>query len=886
MKKMMLVDGNSILNRAFYGLSGEKLLITSNGSYTNAVLGFLNILFKYLAEEKPEYLCVAFDLKAPTFRHKEFDGYKAKRKPMPMELVSQIPLIKEVLDAMLIAREEVEGFEADDIIGTWANIAEHNDLEAVIVTGDRDSYQLITKTTRVKLPRTKGGKTETDEYGFLRIMEEYNIEPKQFIDLKGLMGDSSDNIPGVAGVGEKTALKLIQEYQNLETIYDNIESIKETLKTKLKTDKEMAFLSRKLATINKEVPIERTLQDLLRKDFDPEILTPVLNRLEFKSIIQKLGLENINQSPKVELPKITTRWLLSVDEIENELNGLSLGDKISIAYMQKNVDKGPEVIVLHTNRCAYILEQHAFKITIFKQLTKLSKKGIKIIGHDVKELYVWLAQHGIFDAIFTFDTMLASYILDSNDGKYNLSRIAAEYIGMQCTDLDVLLKEDKKGRAVSMNEIGELLATSASIIDLLYEELQRRLDESDQNELYFQMELPLIQTLAEMECYGFRVDTNELKRISTNMEQKIEQLSAEIYKLSGEEFNLNSTKQLGTILFEKLQLKSGKKTKTGYSTDVEVLEKLQGDHPIIEKIMEYRQYVKLKSTYADGLLNLVNQGTGRIHSKFQQTIASTGRISSIEPNLQNIPIKMEIGREIRKAFIPENENYLLVDADYSQVELRVLAHITNDENMLEAFKNGEDIHTMTASKVFGVPICDVTPLLRSRAKAVNFGIVYGIGEYSLAKDIGISRKEARQYIDGYLDQYPKVREYMKNIIELAKKEGYVRTIANRRRNIPEISSSNFNVRSFGERLALNTPIQGTAADIIKIAMVRVRDLLRKGNYKSKLILQVHDELIVETLKSELEDVEKILRESMEQAIKLSVPLTVELRTGKSWYETK
>lgn len=894
--KLMIIDGNSILNRAFYGLQGPRLLSTSDGLYTNAVFGFINILYKYMEEEKPQHICVAFDLKAPTFRHKEFEGYKAKRKGMPDELAVQVPVIKQVLDAMNIKRLEYEGFEADDIIGYISYCAEKKGMEVVIVTGDRDSFQLASATTRIKLPVTRGGKTETEEYDYDRIVEKYGVTPTQFIDVKGLMGDQSDNIPGVPGIGEKTALDLIKKFGSIETIYENMDQVdKNSVREKLTANRELAYLSKRLATICRDMPELCAIDELERVEPDRELLYELFKRLEFKSFIEKFKL---NQ-PSASTPKTATKTVESISTLEDlrRIGGEILRTKeVSVYYLIDRLDSftfrlAGAAFTWGGDRSAYLgLGGPIAEEDFLKEFKALLEDGsVKIYGHDVKNLIVYLKNRKVALKGISFDTMLAAYILDSARETYTVSELAREYL-----DADMESVEDMAGkgknhvfyRDMSSEKIAATAVAHSEAIFNLRGILEEKLGANAQLDLYYKIELPLVEVLAGMEYWGFKVDVGELRTFSAELEEKIQVLTEKICRIAGSEFNINSTKQLGAVLFEQLSLPVVKKTKTGYSTDAEVLEQLASMHEIIPSILEYRQLVKLKSTYAEGLLQVINPETGKIHSSFNQTVTVTGRISSTEPNLQNIPIKLEMGRKIRKLFVPSNEEYILLDADYSQIELRVLAHITGDHNMVSAFINNEDIHTTTASQVFGVAKTEVTPLMRSRAKAVNFGIVYGIGDFSLSKDIGVTRKEARKYIDEYLNKYPNVRQYMHDIVEEGKRKGFVTTLFNRRRYLPELKSSNFNIRGFGERIAMNTPIQGSAADIIKIAMVRVHKELRDRKLKSRLILQVHDELIIETFKEEKEEVGRILQESMEGAAALAVPLSVDVKEGDNWYEAK
>jgi DNA polymerase I len=896
-EKLMIIDGNSILNRAFYGLQGANMLSTSNGVHTNAVFGFLNILGKFLDEEKPMFLCVAFDLKAPTFRHIEFEGYKAKRKGMPPELAEQVPIIKEVLDAMNIKRLELEGYEADDIIGSISLCAENKGMDVVIITGDRDSLQLATEKTRIKMPVTRGGRTETDEYDGNVVLLKYGVTPEQFIDVKGLMGDQSDNIPGVPGIGEKTALELITRFKSIENIYENIDEVeKKSVKEKLLANKELAFMSKRIATIERNMPYLCEITDLGRKDYDNDRLYELFKQLEFKSLIQKYNLTPGAETIKKETAICKVEYIDNMPAARRIKDSIKNAGKTAVFYLLDKVGsfeyslsgisfswkQGEGYFI----RLGGALTEGMF-LEEFKDLFESCE--IKKVGHDMKPLIVYLKWKGLSFRGLYFDTMIGAYIINPSNDSYNISRLVNDYMGISIEEPKDLSGKGKNFTLfddMADEKLSSLAGICCDRVFGLAAIFGDMIESNGQHELYYDIELPLIEVLSDMEFRGFKVNAEGLREYSLKLDDRISKITVEIFDLAGEEFNINSPKQLGVILFEKLGLPVSKKTKTGYSTDAEVLEQLAPMHEVVAKILEYRQLVKLKSTYAEGLLNLVNPSTGRIHSSFNQTVTATGRISSTEPNLQNIPVKLEMGREIRKVFVPEDEMFLLSAADYSQIELRVLAHITDDENMIKAFKNNEDIHTATAAGVFGIPVEQVTSLMRSRAKAVNFGIVYGIGDFSLAKDLGITRKEARKYIDDYLDRYPGVKRYMQETVAFGKENGFVSTLLNRRRYLPELKSSNFNIRSFGERVAMNAPIQGSAADIIKIAMVRVYEQLSRHNMKSRLILQVHDELIIETFIEEKELVDKVLRESMEKALELKVPLCAEVKSGRNWYETK
>ena len=866
MKKLLILDSNSILNRAFYGV---RYLSAKDGTPTNAIYGFLNILLKLIKEQEPDYICAAFDVKAPTFRHKQYEGYKAQRKPMPEGLAAQMPLAKDVLRAMGVTILEKEGYEADDIIGTVARLCEESEISCFIATGDKDDLQLASDKTKVILTVTKSGYNETIIYDDKAVKEKYRVTPTEFIDVKALMGDPSDNIPGVKGVGEKTAMSLIEKHHSIEYIYENIDGIglKGAMLQKMKDGREMAFMSKELATINRNTPIEFNAEKCVFDGFENNgELYEILKRLELNSIIKKLdlsGVDNVKENEDIFKDfsyQVGDKNMISGDKVTVVLD--FDGDNISSAA----VGAGNNAVVLN--------EQDDIK-------ELLEDDSIAKVMFDVKEAIVKLNCRIDIKNIAD-DTAIAAYLVDPAKNEYTIEKLASEYFGTVIEKPEVkqlsLLDDVETDRS-------EYLAKCAVALGVLNERIGDKIKENGQEKLYQEVELPLVTVLAHLEINGFLVDDHQLKEFADKLGEKIDALTNEIYMLAGEEFNINSPKQLGVILFEKLELKPVKKTKTGYATNADVLEKLRDKHPIVNFIMEYRQLAKLKSTYCDGLRAVVNPNTHRIHSVFTQTVTVTGRLSSTEPNLQNIPTRTELGREIRKMFVPK-EGYVLVDADYSQIELRVLAHIANDETMINAFRNNEDIHAVTASQVLGIPLEDVTKEQRSSAKAVNFGIVYGIGEFSLAQDLHISVKEAKAYIESYLEKYHGVRNYMESIKEQAKKDGYVKTMLNRIRYIPELKSPNYNIRQFGERVALNTPIQGTAADIIKLAMVRVDNRLINEGLKSKLILQVHDELIVEAYKDEVDKVKQILSEEMQGAMELNVPLKVDMSTGHSWYDAK
>ena len=866
MKKLLILDSNSILNRAFYGV---RYLSAKDGTPTNAIYGFLNILLKLIKEQEPDYICAAFDVKAPTFRHKQYEGYKAQRKPMPEGLAAQMPLAKDVLRAMGVTILEKEGYEADDIIGTVARLCEESEISCFIATGDKDDLQLTSDKTKVILTVTKSGYNETIIYDDKAVKEKYHVTPTEFIDVKALMGDPSDNIPGVKGVGEKTAMSLIEKHHSIEYIYENIDDIglKGTMLQKMKDGREMAFMSKELATINRNTPIEFNAEKCVFDGFENNgELYEILKRLELNSIIKKLDLSGGDNVKENE--DIFKDFSYQVGD-KNMING----DKVTVV-LDFDGDNISSAAVGAGNNAVVLNEQDDIK-------ELLEDDSIAKVMFDVKEAIVKLNCRIDIKNIAD-DTAIAAYLVDPAKNEYTIEKLASEYFGTVIEKPEVkqlsLLDDVETDRS-------EYLAKCAVALGVLNERIGDKIKENGQEKLYQEVELPLVTVLAHLEINGFLVDDHQLKEFADKLGEKIDALTNEIYMLAGEEFNINSPKQLGVILFEKLELKPVKKTKTGYATNADVLEKLRDKHPIVNFIMEYRQLAKLKSTYCDGLTAVVNPNTHRIHSVFTQTVTVTGRLSSTEPNLQNIPTRTELGREIRKMFVAK-EGYVLVDADYSQIELRVLAHIANDETMINAFRNNEDIHAVTASQVLGIPLEDVTKEQRSSAKAVNFGIVYGIGEFSLAQDLHISVKEAKAYIESYLEKYHGVRNYMESIKEQAKKDGYVKTMLNRIRYIPELKSPNYNIRQFGERVALNTPIQGTAADIIKLAMVRVDNRLINEGLKSKLILQVHDELIVEAHKDEVDKVKQILSEEMQSAMELNVPLKVDMSTGHSWYDAK
>lgn len=872
MKKLVAIDGNSIMNRAFYGIMNAKMLMTSDGVYTNAIYGFLSILMKLLNEENPDYICVAFDLKAPTFRHKKYDGYKATRKGMPDELRVQMPLIKDVLKAMNISVLELEGYEADDILGTLAKYGEDNDIEVLLLTGDRDALQLVSDKVTVRIPTTKMGKTESTDYSPEVVKEKFGINPIDFIQIKGLMGDTSDNIPGVPGVGEKTAFSLITKYNNIDVIYDaldkgeELEGVKGKLKEKLIDNKELAYLSRDLGTIFREVPLDFENLDISKKEFNNDELYNLFFKLQLKTFIDKL---NLVAGENAEEKNVENEELI-IEDISN----LNINSKTNISYYWNN----GELAIYDGDKAYYTTNVNDAEVKNVFESSCLK------IGYDEKKDYLRLKAKNIVPKNLMFDLKIAAYLLDPARSTYKLDDLILEKIG-------VLIEKKEDGAQITLAGFGDepvqdnkdTYCKYAKYIYLCKEKFENELKEKGEYKLFEEIEMPLMKVLADMECEGVLVDKEMLSEYSVSLSSKVENLSKEICELAGSEFNVNSPKQLGEVLFEKLNLPIIKKTKSGYSTDSEVLEKLSAEHPIVEKVLEYRFLAKLKATYVDGMLGLINPKTQRIHAKFNQTVTATGRISCTEPNLQNIPIRTELGRELRKIFIAK-EGFVFLDADYSQVELRVLAHMSGDENMIRAFNEDIDVHALTASQVFNTPIEEVTKEMRSEAKAVNFGIVYGISDFGLAENIKISRKKAKMYIEKYFETYPNIKLYMDALVQGGKDNGYVETLWGRKRYIPELKSNNFNVRQFGERVAKNAPIQGTAADIIKIAMVNIQKELEDKKLESKLILQVHDELVIETKESELEIVKEILVRNMEGVISMKVPLKAEANYGKTWYD--
>ncbi|WP_027398363.1 DNA polymerase I [Anaerovorax odorimutans] len=891
--KIIIIDGNSLINRAYYAM--QKPMITKDGLYTQGVYGFLNILNRIYLDYEPDYITVTFDKKAPTFRHLEYKEYKAGRKKMPPELAMQMPLLKEALQAMNIKIVEMDGFEADDLIGTIARDAEENGLAPLIITGDKDELQLVTKITKVLI--TKKGISDFDLYDEDAMLEKYGFTPKQFIDYKGLMGDQSDNIPGIPGVGEKTATKLILEYGSIGNLLENLENMtNKKLKQKIEDNAQLALMSLRLATINTNVPIEINFDEFKAEEPNYDELVKFYLKVEFNSFLKKLKvpngkLENENaDTSKNENREIET-VIVSDDgkfkEFKNEFHKEKLASlKIFHDQNHKDIPKVYGISILLTNKSYFIQTEGTDLLS--KTIELLTKSDIKLCGHNLKSDYYALMTNGFTGGFNTyFDTEIAQYLLEPSRSNYELKGILLENFNQDFPSESEFFKEN--GQMDFLTESNTKYSQYGTkwclaVMDLI-EVLNEKLKSEGLINVLNDIELPLIEVMASMENIGFPIDRKELTDAKEFISLQIEEISRKIYGLSGEEFNINSPIQLGDILFEKLGLPAGKKTKRGYSTSAEILEKLRDKHEIIDYILEYRTLTKLNSTYIEGLLPLIHKD-GKIHAHFQQTVAATGRISCTEPNLQNIPIKQEMGRKLRKAFIPESNEYTLVSADYSQIELRVLAHMSQDTSLIEAFNNGDDIHRLTASKVFGIPQDEVTSLQRSNAKAVNFGVIYGMSGFGLSTELNITRKEAEKYIDEYFKKYFQVKQFMDGLVDSCKKDGFVSTIMNRKRNVPEINASNYMVRQLGERLAMNSPIQGSAADIIKIAMIKVYNELKREGAKSKLILQVHDELIIQTHKDEFEKVKKLLVENMENAVKLSVKLSVDLNTGDNWYELK
>lgn len=875
MEKVLLIDGNSILNRAFYGTQSSYLK-NADGLYTGALFGFMNMFIKQIEDIQPQYCAVAFDVKAPTFRHEKYSEYKAGRHAMPQELADQFPVAKELMDTMGIARLELPGYEADDLLGTYAGIATENNMKCYIMTGDRDSLQLVNENVHVLLCSTQKGKPHTDVYDIEAVKNKYGVSPAQLIDLKALMGDSSDNIPGVPGVGEKTASALLSEYGTLDAVYENAENIKKAaLKEKIINNKELAYLSQMLGRIETHAPCNVTLEEMKMGRVDNGALSEMMDKLEFKSIKKKLVNMGFLQENKYEQSmesdfegSLSLFSMMSEPETKNEniqeISASEFSRKVSetLYIFVKELSEDMVSFDLSCGDDNIYRASFATESAIEKEIAELfENENIGKVMFNAKPFILYLLKKGIKMQNVIHDLSVASYLLDSTRKSDNIEDVCRYLTGRQMP--------------ISVNVLEAMAAGADS-----------KLKADGMEKLYKEVEIPLITVLAEMEKEGFRVDDTILVKQGSEIDATIEDDKNKIFELSGHEFNINSPKQLGVVLFEELGLKSGKKTKSGYSTGQEVLESLALEHPIVPLIMEYRQNTKLKSTYIDGMLKVIDSNTKRVYSCFNQTVTATGRLSSTEPNLQNIPVRTQLGRLIRKAFVPADSEHILVDADYSQIELRVLAHMSQDDAMCKAFNEDSDIHTITAAQVNGIPPEMVTPQMRSSAKAVNFGIVYGISDFGLARDLGISVYEAKKYIASYFKQYPGVESFVKELVAKAKEKGYAETLLGRRRYLPELTSPKYMIRQFGERVAMNMPIQGTAADIIKLAMIRVSEELKKGKYKSKLILQVHDELLIDTHKSEQEKVTELLTECMQNAFELAVPLKVDVHAAESWYECK
>lgn len=880
-EKIVLIDGHSILNRAFYGLPD---LTNSEGLHTNAVYGFLNILFRTLEEEQPQYLAVAFDVHAPTFRHQMYADYKGTRKPMPSELREQVPMLKEVLRAMDIELVEKAGYEADDILGTLAERCEKEGMEVTVVSGDRDILQLASDRIMIRMPKTVRGKTTIENYHAKEVLERYQVEPKQIIELKALMGDTSDNIPGIPGVGEKTATKLIVEYGSIENAYVHVEEIRPNkAKESLKNNYDLAVMSKKLATIDTNAPVECDLEHAKIRNLYTEEAYEMFRRLDFKNLLGRFDSAAVKEQDSLFI-----RVETDLEEAEALLKQAAVQPAVGLELLESTAheilglavawekDGEPEVCyipALETVTVGFLKEKTE---ELFAAVEKVCVMDIKKLLKNVKNI----RPEQVFDA------GIAAYLLNPLKNTYTYDDLAKEYLQVYLPSTEEIFDTAKLPdlAAVSDELAGCYAGNMAYAVYRVREIMEQRLEAEGMSRLYQEIEIPLAFTLADMEEAGIRVEAEELKAYGERLQVRIGELEEKIYQEAGETFNINSPKQLGVILFEKLQLPGGRKTKSGYSTAADVLEKLAPDHPIVSDILEYRQLAKLKSTYADGLSAFIGPD-GRIHSTFNQTITATGRISSTEPNLQNIPVRMELGRLIRKVFLPA-DGCVFIDADYSQIELRVLAHMSGDEKLIAAYRQAEDIHRITASEVFHVPFDEVTPLQRRNAKAVNFGIVYGISSFGLSQDLSISRKEAQQYIEKYFETYPGIKGFLDGCVEQAKEQGYSVTMFGRRRPVPELKSSNFMQRSFGERVAMNAPIQGTAADIIKIAMIRVNERLKREQLRARLLLQVHDELLIEAPLEEVDQVQRILEEEMTHAADLKVKLEIDMHTGNSWYEAK
>lgn len=868
--KIVLIDGHSILNRAFYGLPD---LTNAEGLHTNAIYGFLTIMFKLLEEEKPEYLTVAFDVHAPTFRHKMYAEYKGTRKPMADELRQQVPVIKEVLHAMGVKTIECAGLEADDLIGTLSNRCENEGMEVTVISGDRDLLQLATEHVKIRIPKTKQGKTEIEDYYAKDVEERYQVTPKEFIDLKALMGDTADNIPGVPSIGEKTATKIITQYHSIEEAHEHVDELKPPRASKALSEHwDLAVLSKELATINVKADFPYELSEAKLGNLYTEEAYIFFQKLEFKNLLSRFDVSapanKVEDGFKIITSKSEAEKVFVQAEEASTIGAVIFKDLENVLPLFADQAGLGGIGLCFSKEESYCIkvEKDITGEWLLKKLADVAEKAETYAMFHLKES---MEQVTILNQANCFDVSVAAYLLNPLKNNYTWEDVAREHLGLM---IDEKIDQDMKA-------CYESYVNYASV-----EVLRQKLRDTKMDTLFRDIEMPLVFTLFDMEQNGIRVEADALKQYGDQLAGKIAELEKEIYEEAGETFNINSPKQLGVVLFENMKLPGGRKTKTGYSTAADVLEKLAPEHPVVAKILEYRQYTKLKSTYADGLANYI-QDDGRIHGKFNQTITATGRISSTEPNLQNIPVRMELGRLIRKVFIPE-EGYRFVDADYSQIELRVLAHCSGDEHLIQAYKEQSDIHRITASQVFHIPFDEVTPQQRRNAKAVNFGIVYGISSFGLSQDLSITRKEAAKYIDDYFATYPGIKTFLDHAVTHAKEEGYVVTLFGRRRPVPELSSSNFMQRSFGERVAMNSPIQGAAADIIKIAMIRVNQRLKDQKMKSRLVLQVHDELLIEAYEPELDEVQNILKEEMEHAAELKVPLEIDMHTGDNWYEAK
>lgn len=880
-EKIVLIDGHSIINRAFYGVPE---LTNVKGLHTNAIYGFLNIMFKILEEEKPQYLCVAFDLKAKTFRHKMYEAYKGTRKPMPQELHEQVPVLKDVLKAMQIKTMEKEGYEADDILGTLARKSESQGIKVSLISGDRDLLQIATDKIKIRIPKTKGGKTETEDYYATDVLTKYQVDPIGFIDLKALMGDTADNIPGVPKVGEKTATQLMVQFGSLSGIYEHVEEIdKKSVKESLIENRELADLSKVLATIKTDCELDFSYEDARIKNFYTEDAFRLFQMLEFKNFLSRFDNSSFKQNDSSK-PSDNFKLITGFTQCEDVF--LKAGEMGRAAFSIEEDEKGAMVSVSLAyspdNIYVFLVQGFLTQDYLTEKLKEL-QNTIKLYTFYSKKVYPYL---NVSDTQEIFDVMIAAYLINPLKNDYHIEDIANEYLDIMLPDFKQRFGKEQIGEVVAQKEkeYTEYAGYEVYVSFMAGSLLEQKLKDQGMYDLFWDIELPLTRVLFAMEKEGILVDREALKNYGQSLVGRIEELEQNIYKQANITFNINSPKQLGEVLFEKIGIPGGKKTKTGYSTAADVLEKLSEEYPIVYDILEYRGLVKLKSTYAEGL-NACIAADDRIHTTFNQTITATGRISSTEPNLQNIPIRMELGRQIRKVFVPK-EGFIFMDADYSQIELRLLAHISGDEKLIEAYKQNSDIHRITASQVFHTPFDEVTDLQRRNAKAVNFGIVYGISSFGLSQGLSINRKEAAKYIEDYFHTYPDVKAFLDRTVEEAKEKGYVTTLYGRRRPIPELSSSNFMQRSFGERVAMNSPIQGTAADIMKIAMIHVYNRMKKEQLQSKILIQVHDELLLEVEKSEISKVEEILTYEMEHAANLLVALEVDVHTGHNWYEAK